>query len=567
MALNLKLQMRLSQQLIMTPQLQQAIKLLQLSRQELEDLIDQALIENPVLEESQEQPETLESTVQGSESAAEPEALTGGDVIEDQVHPENDMEWQQYIESGSGIIPERHGRGNDGEEANLEATLSRVESLQEHLLWQLEMSPLSSLEMQFGELLIGNLDDDGYLTLSINELLTGYPEFYRRLEKAAPGKDLVLPPLNLDDPEILDWKHTPSQPLSVASKKKSKAPPRFEESAGLDADAAVSSPVIEVRSEIAARGEAVLRFLQQFDPMGVGARTLKECLQIQLRMMGLEGQLVWQIVTQDLKLLENKDLRKVARRRKVELEAVLDAYKLIMALEPKPGRPFVMDDAQTIIPDVYIYKAFGDSIEGENRVGQYRVVLNESGLPRLRINDYYRTLGEAGASNASALTQEYIQEKIKAGNWLMKSIEQRQKTILRVTKSILKHQYEFFEKGISHLKPLVLKDVAEDIDVHESTVSRITTNKYVHTPQGIFELKYFFTSGIDQGQGEVISSKKIKDMILRIINGENPREPLTDIQIAEMLSKESKIKVARRTVAKYREALSLLPSNRRKKMF
>jgi RNA polymerase sigma-54 factor len=187
-------------------------------------------------------------------------------------------------------------------------------------------------------------------------------------------------------------------------------------------------------------------------------------------------------------------------------------------------------------------------------------------MPRLRISDFYREMADNGAGNSS-LTQEYIQEKIKAGNWLMKSIEQRQKTILRVTRSILKHQYDFFERGINSLRPLVLKDVAEDIDVHESTVSRITTNKYAHTPQGIFELKYFFTSGIDQGQGEVISSKKIKDMILRIISAEDAREPLTDIQIAERLSNVSKIKVARRTVAKYREALNLLPSNKRKKMF
>ena len=215
---------------------------------------------------------------------------------------------------------------------------------------------------------------------------------------------------------------------------------------------------------------------------------------------------------------------------------------------------------------MYIYKSPSDSKEGEDRVGQYRVALNNGGIPRLKINDYYRQLGESGTPG-SALTQEYIQEKIKAGNWLMKSIEQRQKTIFRVTKSILKHQYEFFDNGINDLRPLVLKDVAEDIDVHESTVSRITTNKYVHTPQGIFELKYFFTSGIDQGSGEVISSKKIKDMIQKIITAEDPREPLTDIQIAEILSKESKIKVARRTVAKYREALNLLPSNKRKQLF
>jgi RNA polymerase sigma-54 factor len=311
----------------------------------------------------------------------------------------------------------------------------------------------------------------------------------------------------------------------------------------------------------------VLRHIQLFDPLGVGARFLQECLEIQLRAMGMQQELPYEIVHHDLKLLENKDLKKIARRRKAELDDVVNAYKLIMYLEPKPGRPFVRDRAQTIIPDVYIHKVYGDpDEEGEDRYGIYKVTLNDSGITRLRISDYYRDMADNGAGHSS-LTQEYIQEKIKAGNWLMKSIEQRQKTILRVTRSILKHQYEFFERGINYLRPLVLKDVAEDIDVHESTVSRITTNKYAHTPQGIFELKYFFTSGIDQGQGEVISSKKIKDMILRIISAEDAREPLTDIQIAERLSKESKIKVARRTVAKYREALNLLPSNKRKKMF
>jgi RNA polymerase sigma-54 factor len=293
---------------------------------------------------------------------------------------------------------------------------------------------------------------------------------------------------------------------------------------------------------------------------------LQECLEIQLKSMGLENHLSYRIVHQDLKLLENKDLKRVARRQKVEVEEVVEAYKLIMELEPKPGRPFVRDRAQHIIPDVFIYKVYGEAPDAEDRVGQYRVVLNDSGLPRLRISDYYRNLAER-AGGGSNLTHEYIQEKIKAGNWLMKSIEQRQKTILRVTRSILKHQYDFFEKGIHFLKPLVLKDVAEDIQVHESTVSRITTNKYVHSPQGLFELKFFFTSGIDQGDGDVISSKKIKDMIEKMIGAEDDREPLTDIQIAERLSKDSNIKVARRTVAKYREALNLLPSNKRKQLF
>ncbi|OFZ70430.1 MAG: hypothetical protein A3K03_12270 [Bdellovibrionales bacterium RIFOXYD1_FULL_44_7] len=220
-----------------------------------------------------------------------------------------------------------------------------------------------------------------------------------------------------------------------------------------------------------------------------------------------------------------------------------------------------------MVPDVFIYK----------RGAEYVVSMNHESLPKLRINPYYQQLiseqkvkeavQKKPASESEDMTYLYLQEKIKAGDWLMKSIEQRQKTIYRVAKSILKYQYEFFEKGIDYLKPLVLKDVAEDIEVHESTVSRITTNKYVYTPQGIFELKYFFTSGIDQGDGDVISSKKIKDYIKKLIDTEDKKRPLTDLQIKNMLKEAEQIKVARRTVAKYREAMNLLPSNKRKQLY
>jgi len=563
MALNLKLQMRLSQQLIMTPQLQQAIKLLQLSRQELEELIDQALIENPVLEEAQESQEDTES-LEDLKSAEENDALAGeGEVIiEDHQVAENDEDWQQYLASGSGVIPERHSKG-DGEDSNFEATLSRAETLHEHLAWQLEMAPITPLEMRIGMHLIGNMDDDGYLTVSILEMLENNPDYHRKLETAQKRNRLALTPIEVDE-EWLTAHHQSSQPAQKPKKGK-KAPPVFEEDGEANPDLPVAK-AIKVKPEVAASVEAVLQLIQQFDPIGVGSRTLRECLEVQICAIGMEGQLPHQIIHHDLKLLENKDLKKIARRRKADLDDVVEAYKLIMSLEPKPGRPFVRERAQTIIPDVYLFKVHADVEEGEDRYGQYRVTLNDSGIPRLRISNFYREMAENKQADSS-LTHEYIQEKIKAGNWLMKSIEQRQKTILRVTRSILKHQYDFFEHGINYLKPLVLKDVAEDIEVHESTVSRITTNKYAHTPQGIFELKYFFTSGIDQGGGDIISSKKIKDMIFRIISGEDAREPLTDIQIAERLSNESKIKVARRTVAKYREALNLLPSNKRKKMF
>ena len=274
-------------------------------------------------------------------------------------------------------------------------------------------------------------------------------------------------------------------------------------------------------------------------------------------MLGESDSLSSRIVKNDMQFLESKDLKKIARRQKQDIEQVIDSYRLIMSLEPKPGREFISNPSHHyIIPDVYIYQ----------KDNEYKVALNSAGMPRLRISNYYKDLSKSMEDDGS-LTKDYIMEKVKAGQWLLKSIEQRQKTIYRVTKSILRFQKKFFDKGIHYLRPLVLKDVAEDIDVHESTVSRITTNKYVHTPQGIFELKYFFTSGIDQARGEAVSSKRIKDMILQMVQKEDLKSPYTDLQIADVLERQSGIKVARRTVAKYREALNILPSNKRKQLF
>jgi RNA polymerase sigma-54 factor len=354
-------------------------------------------------------------------------------------------------------------------------------------------------------------------------------------------------------PERFGWKFLPERATQVRRSRKPE-PPVFEE----ENDPEEPEPeVLEVRHEVGCFVEHVLECIQTFEPSGVGARSLQECLLIQLRHAEQVDSLSYRIIEDDMDLLESKDLRRIARRQKQELDDVIEAYKHIMSLEPKPGRSFVPTSAHNyIIPDVYIYQ----------NAGEYKVALNANGIPRLRINQYYRELCDSMAEDGQ-LTKEYIQEKIKAGQWLMKSIEQRQKTIYRVTKSILRFQEEFFDRGIHFLKPLVLKDVAENIDVHESTVSRITTNKYVHTPQGIFELKYFFTSGIEQVSGEAVSSKRIKDMIQHLVQGEDVKTPFTDLQIAEILYHRSNIKVARRTVAKYREALNILPSNKRKQLF
>ncbi|MBF0237081.1 MAG: RNA polymerase factor sigma-54 [SAR324 cluster bacterium] len=574
MAMQMKLQMRLSQQLIMTPQLQQAIKLLQLSRTELEDLVNQALIENPVLEESMdidtfpaEEGQDLDSTENFDVVTEEPQVFESvREVEKDSSSTPEEIDWQQYLEFDGNYNDRKHNVSDD-ELPSFEATLTRTESLVDHLAWQLGMGDFDPLEMEVGGYLVGNINDDGYLAISIRELL----ESNNELQEAILEKVFETPISQWAEfpVELFDLKYKVERASHDSGKRKKKMDDEMVDEwdedfdlEELDEDLDSPEPEIEVivpmSMDAAIYVERILRQIQQFEPSGVGARSLQECLLIQLRNAGLQNDLSYQIVERDIELLESKDLKKIARRHKQDLEHVIEAYRGIMTLEPKPGRLFSSTPAHHyIVPDVYIYKS--------NQ--EYKVALNGQGIPRLRISHYYKSLADQMAEDGN-LTKEYIQEKIKSGQWLMKSIEQRQKTIYRVTQSILKFQREFFDKGINYLKPLVLKDVAEDISVHESTVSRITTNKYVHTPQGIFELKYFFTSGIDQGEGgEAISSKRIKDMITQLVQSEDLKSPYTDLQIADILYQKSNIKVARRTVAKYREALNILPSNKRKQLF
>ena len=564
MAMQMKMQMKMSQQLIMTPQLQQAIKLLQLSRSELEELIEQTLIENPVLEEGIDMdtfPDKKEDSQEAKETSENPEVVTDTDEFETARENElnnkdqDEIDWQQYIEQieqFGGYQERRYNSVSDEEESpSIEATAAQKESLADHLLWQLNMLELSPLEYKTGQYLIGNIDDDGFLVTSIRELLESQTDLYELL--IAKHKSGELPKLPEVDVELLDLKFQSGK--STTKKKKKK-----EELYNIHIDTIISEEepkLLQVPSTIGAFVENILGKIQQFNPSGVGARNLQECLLIQLEILGENDSLSSRIVKNDMSLLESKDLKKISRRQKQDIEQVIEAYRMIMSLEPKPGREFISNPSHHyIIPDVYIYQ----------KDEEYKVALNSAGMPRLRISNYYKDLSNTIEDDGS-LTKDYILEKVKAGQWLLKSIEQRQKTIYRVTKSILRFQRKFFEKGIHHLRPLVLKDVAEDIDVHESTVSRITTNKYVHTPQGIFELKYFFTSGIDQGKGDAVSSKRIKDMIMKMVQKENLKSPYTDLQIADILERKSGINVARRTVAKYREALNILPSNKRKQLF
>ena len=562
--MQMKMQMKMSQQLIMTPQLQQAIKLLQLSRAELEELIEQTLIENPVLEEGIDMdtfPNKTEDSQETTETAESPEVVADTDDFETarENEPEkkdqDEIDWQQYIEQVEqfgGYQERRYNVASEDEEGpSIEATAAQTESLADHLVWQLDMLDLSKLEYLSGAHLIGNIDDDGFLVTSIRELLESQRDLYDQI--VAKHKSGDLPDLPEIDPDMLDLKFQSGKPTQKKKNKKEEPSDFVEEVNVLEEEPKKT----ELLSAACSFVENVLVKIQQFNPNGVGARSLQECLLIQLDILGESGNLCSRIVKNDMPLLESKDLKKIARRQKQDIEQVIEAYRLIMSLEPKPGREFIANPSHHyIIPDVYIYQ----------KDHEYKVALNSAGMPRLRISNYYKDLSNTLEDDGS-LTKDYILEKVKAGQWLLKSIEQRQKTIYRVTKSILRFQKEFFEKGIHYLRPLVLKDVAEDIDVHESTVSRITTNKYVHTPQGIFELKYFFTSGIDQGRGEAVSSKRIKDMIMQMVQKENLKSPYTDLQIADVLERKSGIKVARRTVAKYREALNILPSNKRKQLF
>ncbi len=552
------LEMKMSQQLIMTPQLQQAIKLLQLSRVELEELIEQSLVENPTLELKPVEKED-------EDNADESETEEPTSLLEEQSQLSYDEDWQNYIESGAGVIQEVRGKVNDSDDMSnfLETTISKSASLMDHLLWQLEISSMVGEEIEIAEYIVGNIDEDGYLSVSVRELLETNPELLQTVKGAYERQ--TLPSVLGEGVEFrFDLRHETRGREEKSSKKR-----RDEATAVVgdtDPEEGVGAPAVpDVYCGVV---EGVLLKIQKFDPPGVGTRDLRECLENQLILLKLQNSLVFRIVRENMNLLEKKDLKRIARLQKADIQKVVEAYQLITELEPKPGRPFGREVTQYVVPDVFIFR----------RGNEYVVHMNQDTLPKLRINPYYQKMVDESRNEKSQqqrlksveerdMTHQYLQEKIKSGDWLMKSIEQRQKTIFRVAKSILKHQYEFFEKGIDYLKPLVLKDVAEDIDVHESTVSRITTNKYVYTPQGIFELKYFFTSGIDQGDGDVISSKKIKDYIGKLIGSEDKKRPYTDLQIKNELLVNADIKVARRTVAKYREAMSILPSNKRKKLY
>ena len=300
--------------------------------------------------------------------------------------------------------------------------------------------------------------------------------------------------------------------------------------------------------------EEVLSILQTFDPPGVCARDLCETLLIQVQQLGINNPIIIEIIKNHLKNLENRNTKKIAKALKISLDDVRAAVNIIQYLEPKPGRKFSTDEPAYIIPDIYVYK------DGDG----FKIIMNDDGLPKLKINRFYKD-AIANGRKISKDTKNYLNEKMQSASWLIKSIQQRQKTIYLVMESILKFQKDFFENGIAYLKPLILKDIAEDIEMHESTISRVTTNKYAYTPQGLFELKYFFNSSIERTGGESMASASVKDRIRLLIENEDHESPLSDEKLSSILQ-DANIQIARRTVAKYRKVLNILPSNKRKQL-
>jgi RNA polymerase sigma-54 factor len=482
MALELRQSLKLSQQLVMTPQLQQAIKLLQLSRLELQQAVREELEVNPALEELSEGAPEEEAQTPSEEEAAAPAAPQEASTKADSGLIDR-VDWEYYF--GDGAREGRVQRDTDEEDGRpyYENTLTRRPTLAEHLESQVNLLGLPESERTAALYLIGNIDENGYLMVTDEEAATA---------------------------------------LSLA---------------------------VEEVARAAAR-------IQTLDPLGVGARDLRECLLIQAREKGEEFELPRRILTDHFDLFSRGDVAGVARRMKVSREIVKEAFQKLVTLWPKPGRAYSGDDVHYITPDVYVFKVDD----------QWIITLNEDGQPRLRLSSYYRRL-LAGGEELPKEDREFLKQKVNSALWFIKSIEQRKRTIYKVVETIMKLQRDFLEKGAEHMRPLTLRDVAEEIEMHESTVSRVTSGKYVYTPHGIFELKFFFNSGLNREGGEEdIASKSVKEKIREIIRSEGEGKALSDQELMRLLQNQG-IRIARRTVTKYRAQLGMLSSSRRKRQF
>lgn len=475
MALELRQQLKLAQQLVMTPQLQQAIKLLQLSRLELLETVQQELLDNPFLEESL-----------GDEANTADVSESRQDAAEDGVYDKElarDADWEDYLgefASTPRLVQSREFE-NAEEISPLEARYAAKPTLEGHLFWQLRLSTLSEPQKEIGEAIIGNLSSSGYLQATLEEIA--------EMSNASPE---------------------------------------------------------EVR--------VVLERVQQFDPVGVAARDARECLLVQLKNLHYDRDpVLLELVQSHLEDLEAKRYKPLLRKFKLDMEELKEYLVVIQSLDPLPGASFGGGEPTFVSPDVFVYKMGGEFV----------ILLNEDGLPQLQLS----SLCQMDMTPVSDKEKEYCTEKMRSASWLIKSLYQRQRTLYKVMESIVRHQQAFFEDGVTKLAPLILKDIADDIGMHESTVSRITTNKYVATPHGIFELKFFFNSGLELDDGSQVGSESVKALIKKFIAEEDVKAPLSDERIGEMLKERLKVNIARRTVAKYRTALDIPSSSRRKEHF
>ena len=505
-----------TQKLVMTPQMQLSIKLLQMNTLEMEQLAQQEILENPFLEiedsgeesnsesdekerseddigieEPEEAPEAEAAQPPKVEEKASPEAVKIGEVGDseipdpaplesrtaDETFDQVDIEWDDYYDDNGPYLPAAREQP-DEERDFTEYTASRT-SLYDHLLWQLRVSTLEGKNLEIGEYLVGNIDGNGYLTLPVEEA---------------------------------------AEALGVTSEQVAK----------------------------------VLRVIQTFEPTGIGARNLPECLLIQLESRGLTDPLYKSILTEHFHQLGQQKFREIARALDTTEDKVIQAFQQIRRCDPKPGRSITKDSPRYVEPDIFVKKVDGRLL----------YFLNEGDLRHLRINDYYRSMlrNHDGTNDKE---REYYRDKYRSAVWLIRNIERRKGTILRVTEAIMEFQKDFMDRGPEHLRPLTLKQIAETVGMHEATIARVTANKYVETPRGVFPLKYFFSSSLDRKDGDAASSRSVKEIIRKMIADESPDAPLSDSEITNLLMIQG-IKIARRTVAKYRDQLKILPANLRK---
>ncbi len=489
------LDLKLGQHLTITPQLQQAIRLLQLSSIELQQEIQEALESNPLLEENEREEETpeIKSEADNAAAAAENPDNTETSTYDEadasttdvESNEEADNDWTENFESMTA--PTGKSSSSDDDFPDIDARNSPPQTLRDHLLWQMQMTPFSDTDRQIALALIDAISEDGYLSCKLEEI------------QQALGKNL-----HVETDEI----------------------------------------------------EAVLHQIQNFDPMGVGARDLAECLRLQMKALppdtpGLKA--ATELVTpQHLALLAARDYTQLRRSLKLSAEELQQVIQLIQSLNPRPGNSVTSSQASYIVPDIIVKKFRG----------VWRAELNSDVSPRLRINRHYEKMIHRGDSSAD---NRYLQDQLQQARWFIKSLNSRNETLLKVARTIVDRQRAFFDHGAEAMKPLVLHDVAETVSMHESTISRVTTNKYMLTPRGIFELKYFFSSHVSTADGGTCSATAIRSIIKKLVECETPSQPISDSKIAEILAEQG-INVARRTVAKYRESMNIPPSNQRKSL-